>query len=155
MGRLVYGDVLLAWLREHWGVLSEREALIVSLRCGLEDGKSWTLKAIGERVGVSKERVRQIHNKAVWKMNKHCDSQAGTGDDRLAFLREHAKKHSHILSQQEEQVLFLHLGLQDDQYWSYARIGELIGASRERVYLILVKAAIKIRDAAQQGQDHE
>jgi len=49
--------------------LSEREQRILALRYGLKDGKSRTLAETGERVGVSRERVRQIEKRALKKLN--------------------------------------------------------------------------------------
>lgn len=47
------------------GELPEREATVVRLRFGLEDGEEWTLEDIGERLGVTRERIRQIEAKAL------------------------------------------------------------------------------------------
>ncbi|WP_020145923.1 RNA polymerase sigma factor RpoD/SigA [Terracoccus sp. 273MFTsu3.1] len=44
--------------------LPEREALIIRLRFGLDDGEPSTLDEIGQRLGVTRERVRQIESKA-------------------------------------------------------------------------------------------
>lgn len=43
---------------------TEREAQVLRLRFGLEDGKPKTLSEMAELLGVSRERVRQIENKA-------------------------------------------------------------------------------------------
>lgn len=48
--------------------LSEREQAVINLRFGLLDGKQWTLEEIGERFGVTRERVRQIQIKALIKL---------------------------------------------------------------------------------------
>ncbi len=45
---------------------SERE--IISLRFGLVDGTEWTLQAIGKKLGVSRERVRQVQKNALLKL---------------------------------------------------------------------------------------
>ncbi|MDJ0534981.1 MAG: RpoD/SigA family RNA polymerase sigma factor [Xenococcaceae cyanobacterium MO_207.B15] len=47
---------------------SERE--IISLRFGLVDGTEWTLQAIGKKLGVSRERVRQVQNFALLKLKR-------------------------------------------------------------------------------------
>jgi len=61
-------------LREHidgvLGTLDEKERDILRLRFGLDDGQASTLKDIGERFGISRERVRQIETKALAKL-KH------------------------------------------------------------------------------------
>jgi RNA polymerase sigma-32 factor len=56
----------LAWLREAMTVLSEREMRILQERRLEDDGA--TLESIGERLGISKERVRQIENRALEKL---------------------------------------------------------------------------------------
>ena len=55
-----------AWLRSALGVLNERELKIVHERRLSEE--SVTLEALGERLGISKERVRQIENRALEKL---------------------------------------------------------------------------------------
>ena len=50
--------------------MSEREALILRHRYGLIDGIPKTLDQIGEEIGVTRERIRQIENKAISKL-KH------------------------------------------------------------------------------------
>ena len=40
--------------------LSEREARVLELRFGLEDGISHTLEQVGQVFGVTRERIRQI-----------------------------------------------------------------------------------------------
>lgn len=48
--------------------IDEREAMILRMRYGLENGDPMTLKEIGERVNLSRERVRQIENEALKKL---------------------------------------------------------------------------------------
>ena len=50
--------------------LTEREAQVLRLRFGLTDGKSRTLEEVGDEFGVTRERIRQIENKALRKL-KH------------------------------------------------------------------------------------
>jgi RNA polymerase sigma-32 factor len=50
------------------GVLSERELRIVRERRLAEE--SATLEALGVRLGISKERVRQIENRAIEKLRR-------------------------------------------------------------------------------------
>jgi RNA polymerase primary sigma factor len=48
--------------------LSEREALILKLRFGLQDGREHTLQEVGDHLGVTRERIRQLENKALRKL---------------------------------------------------------------------------------------
>ena len=48
--------------------LSDREARVLQLRFGLEDGRSRTLEEVGRVFGVTRERIRQIEAKALRKL---------------------------------------------------------------------------------------
>jgi RNA polymerase primary sigma factor len=50
------------------GSLSSREETILKSRFGIDDNPTQTLKTIGERFHVSKERIRQIEKKAIRKL---------------------------------------------------------------------------------------
>src|SRR5689334_1144693 len=50
------------------GTLSEREAGVVSMRFGLTDGQPKTLDEIGKVYGVTRERIRQIESKTIFKL---------------------------------------------------------------------------------------
>jgi RNA polymerase primary sigma factor/RNA polymerase nonessential primary-like sigma factor len=45
--------------------LPEREALIITLRYGLGDGKTHTYQEIGDRLGLTRERIRQLERRAL------------------------------------------------------------------------------------------
>ncbi len=48
--------------------LTPRENTILAMRFGLDDGKPKTLEEIGEQLGVTRERIRQIQEEALRKM---------------------------------------------------------------------------------------
>ncbi len=55
-------------LDEVLSTLTEREAKVLRLRFGLEDGRSRTLEEVGKQFDVTRERIRQIEAKALRKL---------------------------------------------------------------------------------------
>ncbi|MFF3933645.1 sigma-70 family RNA polymerase sigma factor [Streptomyces hirsutus] len=51
--------------------LSDRERRLITLRYGLDGGPESTLDAIGQVLGVTRERVRQVESKAMSKLRTH------------------------------------------------------------------------------------
>ena len=49
--------------------LSPREEMVLRLRFGLDDGRQYTLEEVGDRFQVTRERVRQIEKKALYKLS--------------------------------------------------------------------------------------
>lgn len=56
-------------------VLDDRERRIVCAYFGLEDQSPLTLEQIGKVIGVTRERVRQIRDRALAKIRHHCGEQ--------------------------------------------------------------------------------
>jgi RNA polymerase primary sigma factor len=54
--------------------LSDRERKIMELRFGLQDGRPHTLDEVGQRFGISRERVRQIETRTLFKLRRYRDS---------------------------------------------------------------------------------
>jgi len=64
--------LLQAWL----GQLGKNEQKVVRMRFGLEqDQETWTLEAVGEQLGVTRERIRQIQVVALKKLRKLVDDE--------------------------------------------------------------------------------
>ena len=55
-------------LGEILGTLTEREADVLRMRFGMYDGRTHTLEEVGQIFGVTRERIRQIENKAIRKL---------------------------------------------------------------------------------------
>jgi RNA polymerase primary sigma factor len=64
-------------------LLGAREAEVLALRFGIGADREYTLSEIGERFGVSRERVRQIQQNAVIKLVR-----AGLADDLRTFVED-------------------------------------------------------------------
>jgi RNA polymerase primary sigma factor len=57
-------------IRETLGELDEKEALVIRLRFGLEDDRPRTLQEIGQQLKLTRERIRQIEQKAMRKLGR-------------------------------------------------------------------------------------
>jgi RNA polymerase primary sigma factor len=63
-----YQTVLREKLEEVLSTLSPREARILRLRFGLQDGRGYTLEEVGQKFGLTRERIRQIEGKALRRL---------------------------------------------------------------------------------------
>jgi RNA polymerase primary sigma factor len=57
-------------LNELMGSLTERQQQVLRLRFGMEDGTCYSLEDIGKKLGISKERARQVEKQAIEKLQK-------------------------------------------------------------------------------------
>ena len=64
----VYQNLLREKLDQVLGTLSPREARILQLRFGLSNGRSYTLEEVGQKFGLTRERIRQIEGKALRRL---------------------------------------------------------------------------------------
>lgn len=63
-----YQNLLREKVEEVLSTLSPREARILRLRFGLINGRSYTLEEVGQKFGLTRERIRQIEGKALRRL---------------------------------------------------------------------------------------
>ncbi|MEN6409554.1 MAG: sigma-70 family RNA polymerase sigma factor [Anaerolineaceae bacterium] len=63
-----YSNMLHEKIDEVLETLLPREARILRLRFGLEDGRTYTLEEVGQKFGLTRERIRQIEGKALRRL---------------------------------------------------------------------------------------
>ena len=63
-----YDSMLKEKIDEVLGTLSPREARVLRLRFGLDTGVPYTLEEVGEKFGLTRERIRQIEGKALRRL---------------------------------------------------------------------------------------
>ncbi len=62
-------------MREVLATLDARESRILSMRFGLDNGRPKTLEEVGERLGVTRERIRQIQEQALQKIRVKIENR--------------------------------------------------------------------------------
>ena len=70
-----YQNLLRDKVEEVLSTLSPREAHILRLRFGLVNGRSYTLKEVGQKFGLTRERIRQIESQALRRLRHPCRSR--------------------------------------------------------------------------------
>ncbi len=75
-------STLRGWLNDAMEELSDREKYIVSQRLLIEDPR--TLGSIGEELGLSKERIRQVESAALGKLKKLLEKNTGESAELMA-----------------------------------------------------------------------
>jgi RNA polymerase primary sigma factor len=63
-----YQNLLREKIEDVLSTLSPREARILRLRFGLHNGRSYTLEEVGQKFGLTRERIRQIEGKALRRL---------------------------------------------------------------------------------------
>ena len=63
-----YQNLLREKVEEVLSTLTAREARILRLRFGLQNGRSYTLEEVGHKFGLTRERIRQIEGKALRRL---------------------------------------------------------------------------------------
>jgi len=67
-----YENMLRERVEQVLSTLSPREARILRLRFGLENGHPYTLEEVGHKFGLTRERIRQIEGKALRRLRHPC-----------------------------------------------------------------------------------
>jgi RNA polymerase primary sigma factor len=70
--QIVYQNMLRERLDQVLATLPPREARILRLRFGLDDNQTYTLEEVGEKFGLTRERIRQIEGKALRRLRHPC-----------------------------------------------------------------------------------
>jgi RNA polymerase primary sigma factor len=73
----IFGNMELDRLRQLLDRLELRESRILKLRYGIGTGEPMTLKAIGKRFGLTRERVRQMEQQALQKLYRVMSREFG------------------------------------------------------------------------------
>lgn len=63
-----YSNLLREKVQQVLDTLPPREARILRLRFGLENGRAYTLEEVGQKFGLTRERIRQIEGKALRRL---------------------------------------------------------------------------------------
>jgi RNA polymerase primary sigma factor len=63
-----YTNLLREKIEEVLATLPPREARILRLRFGLDNGRTYTLEEVGKKFGLTRERIRQIEGKALSRL---------------------------------------------------------------------------------------
>ncbi|MCI0579585.1 MAG: sigma-70 family RNA polymerase sigma factor [Chloroflexi bacterium] len=76
---VVAGSMLIEEIDQALEKLGPREAQILRLRYGLQDGEPHTLEEVGEMFGISRERIRQVEKEALKKLRRSKLAGYSTG----------------------------------------------------------------------------
>jgi RNA polymerase primary sigma factor len=150
-------------------VESINKQIRVSRRLLQELGREPTDEEVGEEMGVTAERVREII--AIARDPISLETPVGTEDDvqlgdfiedklapeplelaSLAMLRSEMEHVLDTLTPRERRVLQLRFGLVDGQQRTLEEVGKRFGVTRERIRQIEAKALRKLRHPARRGR---
>lgn len=71
IGNMSMADIHQSLVRDALSILDERETMIIQRQILQDDGETDTLEKLGRELGISKERVRQLRERARNKMTTH------------------------------------------------------------------------------------
>ncbi|HEY88358.1 MAG TPA: sigma-70 family RNA polymerase sigma factor [Thermoflexia bacterium] len=72
---MTYRGMLRARIEEAMRGLTPREVRILRMRFGLQNGESYTLEEVGQKFGLTRERIRQIEGQALRRLRHPCRSR--------------------------------------------------------------------------------
>ena len=81
----IFTTMELTRMQELLAAIDEREAAILKMRYGLDSGKAMTLRAIGEELGITRERVRQMEQDALRKLHCTMAHEFGEADKKFSL----------------------------------------------------------------------
>ena len=81
----IFTTMELTRMQELLAAIDAREAAILKMRYGLDSGKAMTLKAIGEELGITRERVRQMEQDALRKLHSTMAHEFGESDKKFTL----------------------------------------------------------------------
>jgi len=70
--QVVYQKMLRECIEQVLSTLSPREARVLRLRFGLDNDGPYTLEEVGQKFGLTRERIRQIEGKALRRLRHPC-----------------------------------------------------------------------------------
>jgi RNA polymerase primary sigma factor len=70
--QVTYENLLREKMNDVLGTLSPREARVLRLRFGLDNGHPYTLEEVGQKFGLTRERIRQIEGRALRRLRHPC-----------------------------------------------------------------------------------
>ena len=162
-----------AQLEQALATLPARERDVMVLRYGLDGADGRTLEEVGRIFGVTRERIRQIEDKAIRRLRHHSRSRLlrpflGDVDPSRRATPPPTKKlapgrrstdrrdedgvldalHARLsgLDETEREVLRLRLGLVDGYAWSYEAISRRLGLPVALVRWREADAVLRVRD---------
>ncbi len=81
-----------------FGALTDRQKEVIVGRFGLKTGETETLAAIGENMGITRERVRQIEKSALETLNKEITKNS-VCEQILSQSKKHLKNAGGVMKQ--------------------------------------------------------
>ncbi len=70
--QVTYENLLREKMNDVLSTLSPREARVLRLRFGLDNGHPYTLEEVGQKFGLTRERIRQIEGRALRRLRHPC-----------------------------------------------------------------------------------